>query len=109
MQTATPTCHHEKPASRAVDIAALKPVSKGMILRRRQHHRTTILQIVGETLCEALDLRASERMPDVAASNDDTSLAALWRGDGATNCRHRHRPPPVGTGPRARRRRATRA
>lgn len=37
------------------------------------------LQIVGETLCEALDLRAGERVLDVAAGNGNVSLAAARR------------------------------
>ena len=37
------------------------------------------LQIVGETLCEALDLRADERVLDVAAGNGNAALAAARR------------------------------
>jgi SAM-dependent methyltransferase len=37
------------------------------------------LQIVGETLCEALDLRAGERVLDVAAGNGNATLAAARR------------------------------
>jgi hypothetical protein len=36
----------------------------------------TTLQIVGERLCEALDLRAGERVIDVAAGNGNATLAA---------------------------------
>jgi SAM-dependent methyltransferase len=36
----------------------------------------TTLQIVGETLCEALDLRAGQRVLDVAAGNGNATLAA---------------------------------
>lgn len=39
----------------------------------------TTLQIVGEELCEALDLRAGERVLDVAAGNGNVSLAAARR------------------------------
>ncbi|QQS12649.1 MAG: class I SAM-dependent methyltransferase [Rhodospirillales bacterium] len=39
----------------------------------------TTLQIVGERLCEALDLRAGERVLDVAAGNGNISLAAARR------------------------------
>jgi ubiquinone/menaquinone biosynthesis C-methylase UbiE len=39
----------------------------------------TTLQIVGEGLCEALDLRAGERVLDVAAGNGNASLAAARR------------------------------
>ncbi len=37
------------------------------------------LQIVGETLCEALDLRAGETVLDVAAGNGNAALAAARR------------------------------
>ncbi|MBS1133692.1 MAG: SAM-dependent methyltransferase, partial [Burkholderiaceae bacterium] len=39
----------------------------------------TTLQIVGEELCETLDLRAGESVLDVAAGNGATSLAAARR------------------------------
>jgi ubiquinone/menaquinone biosynthesis C-methylase UbiE len=37
------------------------------------------LQIVGETLCEALDLRAGQKVLDVAAGNGNVTLAAARR------------------------------
>ena len=39
----------------------------------------TTLQIVGEELCEALDLRAGSKVLDVAAGNGMVSLAAARR------------------------------
>lgn len=39
----------------------------------------TTLQIVGENLCEAVDLRAGESVVDVAAGNGNASLAAARR------------------------------
>jgi SAM-dependent methyltransferase len=39
----------------------------------------TTLQIVGESLCEALDLRAGEHVLDVAAGNGNATLAAARR------------------------------
>jgi 2-polyprenyl-3-methyl-5-hydroxy-6-metoxy-1,4-benzoquinol methylase len=45
----------------------------------------TTLQIVGETLCEALDLRAGERVLDVAAGNGNVSLAAARRHTDVTS------------------------
>jgi ubiquinone/menaquinone biosynthesis C-methylase UbiE len=39
----------------------------------------TTLQIVGEELCEALDLRAGQKVLDVAAGNGNISLAAAHR------------------------------
>lgn len=40
----------------------------------------TTLQIVGEQLCEALDVRAGQQALDVAAGNGNASLAAARRG-----------------------------
>jgi ubiquinone/menaquinone biosynthesis C-methylase UbiE len=40
----------------------------------------TTLQIVGESLCEAVDLQAGERVLDVAAGNGNATLAAARRG-----------------------------
>jgi len=40
----------------------------------------TTLQIVGESLCEALDLRAGQSVLDVAAGNGNATLAAARRG-----------------------------
>jgi ubiquinone/menaquinone biosynthesis C-methylase UbiE len=40
----------------------------------------TTLQIVGEELCEALDVRAGQRVLDIAAGNGNASLAAARRG-----------------------------
>src|SRR5450631_4933632 len=39
----------------------------------------TTLQIVGEELCEALDLRAGQTVLDVAAGNGNVTLAAARR------------------------------
>jgi ubiquinone/menaquinone biosynthesis C-methylase UbiE len=39
----------------------------------------TTLQIVGEELCEALDLRAGQKVLDIAAGNGNVSLAAARR------------------------------
>lgn len=39
----------------------------------------TTLQIVGENLCEAVDLRSSQRVLDVAAGNGNATLAAARR------------------------------
>src|SRR5690349_4652563 len=40
----------------------------------------TTLQIVGETLCESLDVHAGQRVLDVAAGNGNAALAAARRG-----------------------------
>lgn len=66
-------------AQPALDLAALKA---------RQHSAWSAgdyalvgstLQIVGEELCEALDLRAGQRVLDVAAGNGNATLAAARR------------------------------
>ena len=46
----------------------------------------TTLQIIGESLCEALDLRANQRVLDVAAGNGNVSLAAARRFADVTAC-----------------------
>jgi ubiquinone/menaquinone biosynthesis C-methylase UbiE len=40
----------------------------------------TTLQIVGEELCESLDVRAGQKVLDIAAGNGNASLAAARRG-----------------------------
>ena len=40
----------------------------------------TTLQIIGETLCEAVDVAAGDRVLDVAAGNGNAALAAARRG-----------------------------
>jgi SAM-dependent methyltransferase len=44
----------------------------------------TTLQIVGETLCEVVDVAAGERVLDVAAGNGNATLAAARRGGRVT-------------------------
>ena len=67
-----------QPSSRPADLTA----------KERQHGAWSsgnyaligsTLQIVGEQLCEALDLRARQRVLDVAAGNGNVSLAAARR------------------------------
>ncbi len=74
--TAERTAAHASPQT---DLAALK-------LRQRSAWESgdysvigTTLQIVGESLCEALDLRAGQTVLDVAAGNGNLSLAAARR------------------------------
>src|SRR6266850_7447634 len=45
----------------------------------------TTLQIVGELLCEAVDLQAGERVLDVAAGNGNATLAAARRFTSVTS------------------------
>ncbi|MBI3574910.1 MAG: methyltransferase domain-containing protein [Gammaproteobacteria bacterium] len=66
-------------SSPAVDLAAVK--NKQHLAWSSGDYAVvgTTLQIVGESLCEALDLRASERVLDVAAGNGNATLAAARR------------------------------
>ena len=74
----------EKPAKQAAPTASPELVA---IKARQQAAWSsgdyavvgTTLQIVGEELCEALDLRAGKRVLDVAAGNGMVSLAAARR------------------------------
>jgi ubiquinone/menaquinone biosynthesis C-methylase UbiE len=70
--------------------AALKPTAQPDLaaIKQRQHGAWssgdyaivgTTLQIVGEQLCEALDLRAGSKVLDVAAGNGNATLAAARR------------------------------
>lgn len=63
----------------APDLAALKARQQGAWSSGDYAIVGTTLQIVGETLCEALDLRAGEKVLDVAAGNGNVSLAAARR------------------------------
>ena len=67
------------PSTPAVDLAAVK--SKQQLAWSSGDYAVigTTLQIVGELLCEALDLRAGERVLDVAAGNANATLAAARR------------------------------
>ena len=62
------------------DLAALKAKQQATWSAGDYAVIGTTLQIVGETLCEALDLRAGERVLDVAAGNGNATLAAARRG-----------------------------
>ena len=63
----------------APDLAALKARQQAMWAAGDYAIVGTTLQIVGETLCEAVDLRGGERVLDVAAGNGNASLAAARR------------------------------
>jgi ubiquinone/menaquinone biosynthesis C-methylase UbiE len=61
------------------DLAALKARQHGAWSSGDYARVGSTLQIVGEELCEALDLRAGQRVLDVAAGNGNVSLAAARR------------------------------
>ena len=61
------------------DLAALKTKQQAAWSSGNYAIVGTTLQIVGEELCEALDLRGKERVLDVAAGNGNATLAAARR------------------------------
>ena len=65
--------------SPVVDLAALKDRQRAAWSAGNYAVVGTTLQIVGENLCEALDLRAGSRVLDVAAGNGNATLAAARR------------------------------
>jgi len=67
------------PSLPAVDFAALKTRQQAAWSAGDYAVVGTTLQIVGENLCEALDLRAGSRVLDVAAGNGNAALAAARR------------------------------
>ncbi len=63
----------------SIDFAGLKNRQRGTWAAGDYAVVGTTLQIVGESLCEALDLRAGSRVLDVAAGNGNATLAAARR------------------------------
>ncbi|MCW8087342.1 class I SAM-dependent methyltransferase [Sabulicella glaciei] len=62
-----------------VDLAAVKARQQATWATGDYAVVGTTLQIVGERICEAVDLRAGERVLDVAAGNGNATLAAARR------------------------------
>jgi SAM-dependent methyltransferase len=75
---ATATTTQNRPSS-DVDLGALKTRQQGIWSSGDYAVVGTTLQIVGEELCEALDLRSGQKVLDVAAGNGNASLAAARR------------------------------
>jgi len=69
----------QEPAPVPVDLAAVKSRQQGAWSSGNYAIVGTTLQIVGESLCEALDIRAGQKVLDVAAGNGNVSLAAARR------------------------------
>jgi len=61
------------------DLGAIKTRQQGAWSSGDYAIVGTTLQIVGEMLCEALDLRAGQKVLDVAAGNGNVTLAAARR------------------------------
>lgn len=68
-----------QPAAQPIDLGALKMRQQGAWSSGDYAVVGTTLQIVGEGLCEALDLRSGQKVLDVAAGNGNASLAAARR------------------------------
>src|SRR3954467_14150258 len=69
----------EKPAPAQPDLSAVKQRQQGAWSSGDYAVVGTTLQIVGEQLCEALDLRPGSKVLDVAAGNGNLTLAAARR------------------------------
>jgi 2-polyprenyl-3-methyl-5-hydroxy-6-metoxy-1,4-benzoquinol methylase len=67
------------PALSAMDFEAIKARQRATWASGDFGIIGTTLQIVGESLCEAVDLRAGSKVLDVAAGNGNSSLAAARR------------------------------
>jgi SAM-dependent methyltransferase len=67
------------PSSAPIDLGAVKARQQGAWSSGDYAVVGTTLQIVGEQLCEALDLRSGQKVLDVAAGNGNASLAAARR------------------------------
>jgi len=63
----------------SLDLAAIKAKQQAVWSSGEYSVVGTTLQIVGEVLCEAVDLRSGERVLDVACGNGNASLAAARR------------------------------
>jgi ubiquinone/menaquinone biosynthesis C-methylase UbiE len=74
----TTTTTQNAPAGQ-VDLAALKTRQHAAWSSGDYAVVGTTLQIVGEELCEALDLRSGQKVLDVAAGNGNVTLAAARR------------------------------
>jgi ubiquinone/menaquinone biosynthesis C-methylase UbiE len=79
MTESTATVSQSREAGQGVDLAAVKARQRGAWSSGDYAVVGTTLQIVGEDLCEALDIRAGRKVLDVAAGNGNVSLAAARR------------------------------
>jgi ubiquinone/menaquinone biosynthesis C-methylase UbiE len=77
--SATSAMSRDEPLIPAPDLAAVKSRQQGAWSSGDYAVIGTLLQIVGEELCEALDIRSGQKVLDVAAGNGNVSLAAARR------------------------------
>ena len=75
----TPPTATLNPPTPAIDLAAIKSRQQAAWTAGDYAVVGNTLQIVGESLCEALDLRAGQKVLDVAAGNGNATLAAARR------------------------------
>jgi SAM-dependent methyltransferase len=68
-----------KPAATAPDLGAVKAKQQAIWASGDYAVIGATLQIVGELLCEAMDLRAGQKLLDVAAGTGNATLAAARR------------------------------
>ena len=69
----------QTPASAVTDLSAVKTRQQAAWSSGDYAIVGTTLQIVGESVCEAVDLRGGQRVLDVAAGNGNATLAAARR------------------------------
>jgi ubiquinone/menaquinone biosynthesis C-methylase UbiE len=79
MNTAAATVIQDRQPAPQVDLKALKARQQAAWASGDYARIGTTLQIVGEELCEALDVRSGQKVLDVAAGNGNASLAAAHR------------------------------
>ena len=79
MDTAAATISQNRQSAGQADLKALKARQQAAWSSGDYAVVGTTLQIVGEELCEALDVRAGQKVLDVAAGNGNASLAAARR------------------------------
>ena len=80
MEATTASRPATTPSTAAPDLPALKSRQQAAWSSGDYAVVGTTLQIVGEQLCEALDVRAGQQVLDVAAGNGNVALAAARRG-----------------------------
>ena len=78
MVTSAAQLSQNRPAGQ-IDLEAVKSRQQGAWSSGDYAVVGTTLQIVGEELCEALDVRSGQKVLDVAAGNGNVSLAAARR------------------------------
>jgi len=79
MDRAAATISQNRPSVGEPDLKALKIRQQAAWSSGDYALIGTTLQIVGEELCEALDIRAGQQVLDIAAGNGNASLAAARR------------------------------